>query len=88
MMKSDSLEPNVDLVVSFKHLHNTSTAAMATQALPVHRLKAQLLPRVVLIIDHNICIIGLIYFSSIFQKVQKMLWLKVFVEMPLDARKK
>ena len=35
------------------------------------RLKAQLLPRVVLIIDHNICIIGLICFPNIFQKSSK-----------------
>ena len=35
------------------------------------RLKAQLLPRVVLIIDHNICIIGLMCFRNIFEKSSK-----------------
>ncbi len=37
----------------------------------IENVKAQLLPRVVLIIDHNICIIGLMCFPSIFQKSSK-----------------
>ena len=42
-------------------------------------VKAQLLPRVVLIIDHNICIIGLICFLSIFQKKFKRCYVLRFM---------
>ena len=43
------------------------------------RTKAQLLPRVVLIIDHNICIIGLMCFPSIFQKKFKRCYVLRFM---------